>query len=663
MSKSYLIIHTLVLVPIFAGCQPGEQVTVSGAVAKPGAYVYQPDKSAASYLEGAGGMTEEALLDSAYLIRGLVDSSGKEIIKSVTIPLSEYPEVLPDDVIKVPTRVYDVRLDTVRVLRNVRLVHENRILKIPAGALVSGWTERGVLVALLLGRGKVYEMADTAKAVWAFHYLYVHLHPDEYGRLKGFAEDVIDSLEALEDAHAIHTRTIKQLDYVRPEGLQLPDTGYWRVLLGILLTPRSASFPGRGLRRRRFEDGRVWTTFPNGRQRWQYPDGRVEVIFPGGVKKEIRFPDGRVVSAAELQVSRLKDESEVRNGVAGGAMEERASERATEISAEVIPDGIVVTRKKGENEPAIQSDGYMIVKGVDGSSRETFPDGRILHRSGTGYQVEIFPDGREIESNRFGQKITSWPDGRKEVRMPVAYSYPGPLRTDLAEVNPLPDSVAAGEELTVTGQLHSEVEDISIAAFLAPDGNVIKGNVRRRGRRFQARFRFREVGHCRVQVQVVLPKARTFTVSHQAVVVGNPEKLEDEVLTIAPYPGDERAERFLIDQINAARRRIGCQAVFPHPNLMHVARIRLEEMLALGEVSHFSFSGLDVMWHVTTRRLPFSQVGENVANGHFVETMQACWMLSAGHRSNILARHWTHVGVAVAKDRGLVWGVQVFARQ
>ena len=645
MSKSHLIIHTLVLVSIFAGCQQSEQVTVSGAVAKPGAYVYQPDKSANSYLEGAGGLTEEALSDSAYLVRGLVDSSGKKIIKSVTIPLSEHPEVLPDDEIKVPARVYDVRLDTVRVLRDVRLVQENRILKIPAGALVSGWTERGVLVALLLGRGKVYEMADTAKAVWAFHHLYVHLHPDEYDRLRSFAGDVIDSLEALEDAHAIHTRTITQLDYVRAEGLQLPDTGYWRVLPGILLTPRSASFPGSGLRRRRFEDGRVWTTFPNGRQRWQYPDGRVEVTFPGGVKKEIRFPDGRVVSADEQQVSRLKDESAVRNDVAGRAMEERASERVTGISAGVIPDGTTVTRKKGGNEPAIHPDGYMIVKGVDGSTRETFPD------------------GREIESNRFGQKITSWPDGRKEVRMPVAYSYPGSLRTDLAVVNSLPDSVAVGEELTVTGQLHSEVEDISISAFLAPDGNVIKGNVRRRGRRFQARFRFGEVGHCRVQVQVVLPKARTFTVSHQAVVVGNPEKLEDEVLTIAPYPGDEAAERFLIDQINAARRRIGCQAVLPHPNLMHVARIRLEEMLALGEVSHFSLGGLDVMWHVTTRRLPFSQVGENVANGYFVETMQAGWMLSASHRSNILARHWTHVGVAVAKDRGMVWGVQVFARQ
>ena len=51
---------------------------------------------------------------------------------------------------------------------------------------------------------------------------------------------------------------------------------------------------------------------------------------------------------------------------------------------------------------------------------------------------------------------------------------------------------------------------------------------------------------------------------------------------------------------------------------MRVARVRLKEMLALGEVSHFSLAGLDVSWHVFSRRLPFSSVGENVANGHFV---------------------------------------------
>ena len=197
--------------------------------------------------------------------------------------------------------------------------------------------------------------------------------------------------------------------------------------------------------------------------------------------------------------------------------------------------------------------------------------------------------------------------------------------------------------------------------FLVPDGDAIEGDVVRRGGRFHARFRFGEAGHCRVQVQVVLPGARTYTASHQSVVVGNPGRLEDEVLAIVPYPGDEAAQLFLIDRINAARKRIRRGSVFPHPELMHVARIRLEEVLAMGFVSHFSMTGLDAGWHTEYRRLPF-RVGENVARTRFVETMHASWMLSAGHRANILAKHWTHVGVAVAEAEGSVWGVQVFGQ-
>ena len=79
----------------------------------------------------------------------------------------------------------------------------------------------------------------------------------------------------------------------------------------------------------------------------------------------------------------------------------------------------------------------------------------------------------------------------------------------------------------------------------------------------------------------------------------------------------------------------------PHPELMHIAEIRLKEMLILGEVSHYSISGQDVTWHVSRRRLGFGRVGENVGQGHFLESMHPHWMLSAGHRRNVLAPHWT----------------------
>ena len=606
-----MILFCFVLFLIFSGCKPGEHVTVSGAVDRPGMIDFQPGNSGEAYLKLAGGVTEEGLAGDAYVVRGVPDSSDAELIRSVKVLLSEEPEILVNDEIHVPSKVYDVRLDTARVLHDVRLVQDEQLFKLDKGALVSGWTEHGVLVALLLGRGTVHEEADTINAISAFHYLYVHLHPDEYKRLGS---------------------------------------------------------PGAGVRRRRFADGRIWTTFPGRRQRWQYPDGRVVVAFPGGAR-EVRFSDGRVeytdsqgnvrttfadgsehwklalgteierlanghvtrryttgdvverlpdntkriqfasgkvrteqpdgvveiidgkvtethypdgrreviteeghkitLMADGQQVSQLADGSVVRYGPDGSVVKEHASGIVTRLTADgkrldVMPDGTTMTQDKDGvrvvryvqgDVLTIQPDGYMLMKSADGSVQVTFTDGRILRKDPSGHQLEILPDGTRVESNAFGQKITRWPNGQLEVRMPSAYAYPGNLHTGLAMVNPLPEAIPVGDELMVSGLLKGKVDQVSVTAFLAPDGDVIFGNVRQQGRKFHAKFKFGESGHCRVQVQVVLPKARTFTVSHQAVVVGAPKKLNDVVLNVRDYPGDEAAELFLISRINQDRKK------------------------------------------------------------------------------------------------------------
>ncbi|MDE2888940.1 MAG: SLBB domain-containing protein [Gemmatimonadota bacterium] len=697
----------LVFILIFVGCQPDEGVTVSGAVAKPGTYRYVSGKPAADYLGDAGGATEEALLDEAFVSRAQPDRSATET-EDITIPLYENPEVSAGDEIRIPARIYDVRLDTVRLVQNVRLVDRSRIYRIPSGALVTGWTERGVQVALMLGRGKAYEWPDTSTAVSAFHYLYIHLHPGEYPRLSRFTGETVDSLEALEDAGTIQRGVIHSLNYTRDGGLQLPPVGYWRVMKGVFLAPRSASRPGGGMRRRRFEDGRVWTTFPDGRQRWQYPDGRVSVKFPKG-SSEDRYPDGRVVYTDRRKNQRItypdgRREWRMATGtrvhqgedgrVVGHNLDGVLVQQLPDGTTLGVPPNVPVEMHEAEGKAAVPAPpaGNSPAGGApdataDGRSPESPPGRAALapgsapsapHGQGSllivpsdkgatvdisgGSTRETFPDGRLVQTGTDGRTFTTWPDGRMEVRMPAAYAYPGRLRTDLATVDRLPEAVAVGEELTVSGQVHGEVEDVNVMGFLVPDGDAIEGDVVWRGRRFHARFRFGEAGHCRIQVQVVLPKARTYTSSHQSVIVGNPGRLEDEVLSIVPYPGDEAAQLLLIDRINAARKRIRRGSVFPHPELMYVARIRLEEMLAMGFVSHFSMTGLDAGWHTDYRRLPFHRVGENVARSRFVETMHANWMLSAGHRANILAKHWTHVGVAVAEAEGSVWGVQVFGQ-
>ena len=593
----------LIAVLIFVGCQPDERVTVSGAVAKPGTYRYVSGKPSADYLGDAGGATAEALLDEAYVSRAQPGRSATET-EEITIPLSENPEVSAGDEIRIPARIYDVRLDTVRLVQNVRLVDRNRIYRIPRGALVTGWTERGVQLALMLGRGKIYEGPDTVKAVSAFHYLYIHLHPGEYHRLARFTGEVVDSLEALEDADAIQRSVVHTLKYLRDGGLQLPPVGYWRVIKGVFLAPRSASRPGGGMRRRRFDDGRIWTTFPDGRQRWQYRDGRVSVEFPKG-SSEDRFPDGRVVYTDRRKNQRITypDGRREWRMATGTRVHQGADGRVVEhnldgVLVQQLPDGTTLGVPPNRQVEMRETEGHSTVPGPlaghtpsgsgpddaaaagshvapqgnaaltsDGAPAASHGQGSLLIvPSDKGASVNVtggtYPDGRLVETGPSGQTFTSWPDGRMEVRMPPAYGYPGRLRTDLATVDRLPEAVAVGEELTVSGQVHGEVEDVNVTGFLVPDGDAIEGDVVRRGGRFHARFRFGEAGHCRVQVQVVLPGARTYTASHQSVVVGNPGRLEDEVLAIVPYPGDEAAQLLLIDRINAARKRIRRGSVF-----------------------------------------------------------------------------------------------------
>ncbi|MDP6040691.1 MAG: SLBB domain-containing protein, partial [Candidatus Latescibacteria bacterium] len=247
----------LLLLLAFVGCQSGEPVTISGAVHHAGSFDYRAGRKVADYIREAGGYTDEAVITDTYLVRVALDSIDEEKIKSVRVAVTDSSGVLPGDVIVVPGQVYAVRLDTVRTIQNVRLETKDEILKIDRGVIVPGWTPRGVVVAMLIGRGKVFEVSDTTTAVSGFHYLYVHMHPEEYNKVQRFAGDVVDSLEALEDTHAVHGWLFANRDYQDMGAAEIPPAGYFEVLQGIWLSPRNASMPGEGMRKRRFDDGRI----------------------------------------------------------------------------------------------------------------------------------------------------------------------------------------------------------------------------------------------------------------------------------------------------------------------------------------------------------------------------------------------------------------------
>lgn len=675
-------------------CQGREQVEVTGAVVTPGRYAYVPEWQAADYVQGAGGYTSEAWPEKTHLMRAVSKIAQHKDFEMQSLALEEVTHILPDDRVVVPAKTYSVRLDSVRLVKQVILEVADEIFKMDSGALVSGYIDHGAVVAMLMGPGQIYESSDTTQAISVFHYLFVHFHPKEYDRVLSFAGDQIDSLEALEDAQVVFDRVFPLRKYQVDQQAELPPASLFEVIPGLWARPKHNEVVGDDLRKRRFGDGRIWTVFPDGRHRWQFPDGRVEVFYDDG-RKETRFGDGRV-EIVEAQSSRAYvGQGESRKK--GSTMIQRengdlfmreadGTERTVfaEGGASVRhPDGHVVTQYPGGQIETVYPDGRRViraqdgqkenvftedrrvVKRADGASLVEYADGRRIRRWPDGHAIETFPDGRVVTVTAIGHRTEVFPDGRRRLTLPEDYAYPGRLRPDLAAVDDLPNRVDVDGIFQVNGRLLESVETVEalrVAAFMVPDGVVIDGDLTRQGDAFSARFQFKEEGHCRVQVQVRLPGARTFTVSHQAIVVGNPKPLAPVFFDVVDYPGNEQAHLYLIDEINQSRRKVGKMPVMPHPELMRVAQIRLQEMMQLGEVSHFSAEGYDANWHAKRLGIGLRQVGENVANGQVLEVLHPHWMSSAGHRKNVLFKDWTHVGVAVVQRTNDVWAVEIFGR-
>jgi hypothetical protein len=106
-------------------------------------------------------------------------------------------------------------------------------------------------------------------------------------------------------------------------------------------------------------------------------------------------------------------------------------------------------------------------------------------------------------------------------------------------------------------------------------------------------------------------------------------------------------------RVNDERRERGLQPLVWHEGLADLARQWSEEMIATGyRHSPDSF-----------RELPdFQGVGENILMGH-TDTGEAhvSWMVSDGHRQNILTPEYTAIGIGVVcRNDGRIWATQMF---
>lgn len=114
----------------------------------------------------------------------------------------------------------------------------------------------------------------------------------------------------------------------------------------------------------------------------------------------------------------------------------------------------------------------------------------------------------------------------------------------------------------------------------------------------------------------------------------------------------------LLDAHNRARQTAGLAPLLHSGALNASAQGHADWMAATGNLSHTGSGGSSAGQRISATGYRWSRAGENIAKGYAtVESVMADWMLSSGHRSNILGRYF-NVGFGIAK-RGTVtyWAV------
>ncbi len=116
-----------------------------------------------------------------------------------------------------------------------------------------------------------------------------------------------------------------------------------------------------------------------------------------------------------------------------------------------------------------------------------------------------------------------------------------------------------------------------------------------------------------------------------------------------------RVERTIVKCTNRERVARGLPALRRDPVLRHAASYHARNMLRYRFFRHDDVFGQTPADRVARfgHRGAFSWVGENIAVGYW-SPADACraWMGSAEHRSNILSRHFSRIGVGYARGAG-----------
>ena len=134
-------------------------------------------------------------------------------------------------------------------------------------------------------------------------------------------------------------------------------------------------------------------------------------------------------------------------------------------------------------------------------------------------------------------------------------------------------------------------------------------------------------------------------------------------------PVDRELELKVFRLINAERKQKGLPPLNMSAEASNLARVHSENMAKHGFFSHTGLNGRMIDERATDFGLKsWDSIGENIAFcqgfSNPAEFAVKRWMLSTGHRENLLHRMWGETGVGIAKTQdGRYYFTQIFIKR
>lgn len=108
----------------------------------------------------------------------------------------------------------------------------------------------------------------------------------------------------------------------------------------------------------------------------------------------------------------------------------------------------------------------------------------------------------------------------------------------------------------------------------------------------------------------------------------------------------------LVDLTNESRSINHADQLSANPFLERAAKMKAEDMAARGYFSHDTPDGLTPWYWLKEVGYSFSYAGENLAvNFIDSEDVVGAWMKSLSHKENILNKHFSEIGIGIARGR------------